>query len=271
MKKIFILFSVVIAFALCSCNNEENARDVVETSQNVQLEESKLLSDLTALNDSLIASQPATKSGTRKILSACSIAGADVGGAYEIGRIGLRVGSLFGPKGAIAGALVGGLIGGVGASYAAYRTTRSNDNILSPDMLASAYISVLEDNPNYSLYYPNDITLRLPTGKTNLQEIGVKHNLILEKLFHNEYSTTSLQDGLSSLEVQILSSEEFIQGYYQTINFYKFSDHTTFVSNDGSVANATMRLYLDALYSYPEDLDDIENLSNNLSFASSTC
>ena len=73
-------------------------------------ESSELIQTLEAVNDNFMANKTEIrgKGWGRKILRVLCVASADIGGAYEGGKIGGKVGALFGPKGAIIGAGVGG-------------------------------------------------------------------------------------------------------------------------------------------------------------------
>lgn len=224
---------------------------------------SSLVNDLKALNDSLIFSQNTeTKGFWSGALTFCAIAGADAAGAYEVGKIGAKVGFLVGNlDGALIGAGIGGLIGGAGASYVAYRSTRST-SIVSPQTVTAAYVAVRQDSPNLSEYSPTQINLNLPENKRHLQEIGAKHNLVLKKLSNQDLSLTPVSEVLTSMETKIIQSSEFEKGYYSILNSYVFGDYDTYVANNGSVGNTVMKLYLDIMNKYPEKANDVEFISN---------
>ena len=211
-----------------------------------------------ALNDSLLLVKTPETRGFGRF---CAVASADIGGGYEIGKIGAKIGSYFGPKGAAAGAVIGGIIGAVGASYAVYKY-EPGSSVVSPETVIDSYIAVAEANPLLTDYYPEVINLELPEEKKDLQEIGVKHNLVLEKLINQEFSSSPLEDVLTSLELDVLTSEEFEEGYYSVLNKYTIDNYDSYVDNDGSTGNIVMKLYVDIINKYPEQLNDVEFVSN---------
>lgn len=214
-----------------------------------------------ALNDSLLLIKDPETRGDG-FLTFCAVASADITGAYEVGKIGAKIGSLIGPKGAAIGAAIGGLIGGAGASYGAYEGLTKSTSVVSSQTVINAYIAVLEDNPLLDDYYPEEVNLELPEEKKDLQEIGVKHNLILEKLTDQEFSSTQIEDVLTSLELEIINSAEFEEGYYSVLDQITIDNYDTYVDNDGSTGNIVMNLYLDIINKYPEQLNDVEFVSN---------
>lgn len=262
MMKFLCSCGLIFAILLSSCSNEEPAYTNIEIESN-QVMKSALVHDLQALNDSLMVSQ---KNDTRGFwsgaLTFCAIAAADAAGAYEVGQIGAKIGFLVGNvDGALIGAGIGGLIGGAGASYSAYRTTRSTV-ILAPQTVTAAYIAVQQDSPNLKEYYPTQITLKLPENKSQLQDIGAKHNLILTKLYNQDLSLTPVSEVLTPIETKIIESADFEKGYYSVLNSYVFGDYDTYITDNGSVGNTVMKLYLDIMNKYPEKANDVEFISN---------
>lgn len=248
---------------MASCSNDYPINDSLsQQTKKTETQVFNVAKEFQALNDSLLLIQnPETRGFWRGVLTFCAVAGADAAGAYEVGKIGCGVGSLFGPNGAVVGALAGGLIGGAGASYVAYCSTRSA-SIVSPQTVTSAYVAVAEENPVYTDYYPEQINLKLPEEKKELQIIGVKHNLILEKLTNQEFSLTPVEEVLTPLEAEIVKSKGFEDGYYSVLNKYIIGDYDTYVENDGSTGNVVMKLYLDIINKYPEEVNDVEFVSN---------
>lgn len=262
MMKFLYSCGLMLVILLSSCSNDEPIIKNKEAGDVIAIE-SALVSDLKALNDSLIISQsPDTRGFWSGTLTFCAIAGADAAGAYEVGKIGAKIGFLVGNvDGALVGAGIGGLIGGAGASYGAYRTTRST-TIVSPQTVTAAYIAVRQDSLNFNEYYPTQIDLNLPEDKRHLQEIGAKHNLVLKKLSNQDLSLTPISEVLTNMETKIIQSSEFENGYYSILNSYVFGDYNTYVENNGSVGNTVMKLYLDIMNKYPEKANDVEFISN---------
>lgn len=246
-----------------SCYREDSFDAMQTSTTKNETRLSTLVDNLQALNDSLLYIQnPDTKGIWKRILRFCAIAGADAAGAYEVGKIGAAVGSLAGPEGAIIGAGIGGLIGGAGASYAVYCSTKANTEILHPQVVASAYIALRESNIDLSKHCLNQIKIKLPESKRTLQEIGAKHNIVLNKLLNQEFSSYSETDVLTPMEVKIIKSKEFETGYYSILESYVVNGHGTYVGDDGSIGNKVMKLYLEILNRYPNKVNDIEFISN---------
>lgn len=260
MKKVILLLSWMLCLALTSCSSEESAPTPQESTVD---ETSVLLCELQAYNDSMLATKDHTSRGFwNSFFKAVSIAGADACGAYEGSKVGGAIGSLAGPQGAAIGAVLGGAICGAGASYTAYCTTRSLAVILAPERVASAYVDVCDSNVCWADYYPEAISLQLPSEHTDLLDVGAKHNLILGKLLTTASTGLKPLESLSTIEVDILASQDFSDGYYATMLQYNSTDNTSFLINDGTKAYKVMLKYIDMLNKFPEGFSDFEKISN---------
>lgn len=255
-KKLFGFLSVVLL--ICSCTNEDNVAVKPEVTPQSS---SDLVVKLTDLNDSLMATDEFVSRNItiRQAYTYTKIAYKDIKGAYRFGKLGLRIGRMFGPEGAATGAVIGGLIGGAGYSYIEYTKsqTRAIDTIASPLQVTQAYVSVIESRPQYNDHTPSKITLKYPTVDTNIQLMGAKHNLVLQKLVDNYLSLTPINKCITSEEEAIITSKEFEDSYYSGLE-----EENTDEETNKDVPDVVMRLYLDVFQTYPDKADDVEFITN---------
>lgn len=256
MKK--VLFGLLSATLLvCSCTSDDIAVSQPEKTP----PSSDLVVKLTELNDSLMTTDEIISRGVTysQAYTYTKIAYKDIKGAYKLGKIGLKIGRVFGPEGAATGAVIGGLIGGAGYSYIEYNKgqSRAINPIASPLQVTQAYVSVVEAAPTYTDYTPTHITLQYPTVNTNTQLMGAKHNLVLQKLVDNDLSLTPINKCLTPEEESIISSKEFEESYYAGLESESNSAET-----DDDVPDVVMRLYLEVFQNYPDKADDVEFITN---------
>ncbi len=252
MKKIISIgfFSAIFLFAAFSCSEEVSS---------VKREKpDELLGTLAEFNENLISARPSS----RGILRVLSVASADVAGAYELGRIGGKVGLFFGGfKGALIGGGVCGLVGGVAASYSAYCTTRSAQINDSKLMVTAAY-AALKVEKEVMLEYPRDnIAVAIPVGYEDVIDVGIKHNIMLDMIRTEPdlLSDVDVNGILSPQEKEILESEEFIENYNRLMPKYASMDVNDYLSaaSVDSVDSRVMGLFLDLYNQYPEDIADV--------------
>lgn len=252
--------SLVLCFVMTSCSNEDGIKAPVQSNGD---EKSELLSRLQAYNDSLLAIHSNSSRGYfTNFLRACYIAVEDAKGAYHGGQIGGQIGSLAGPHGAAVGAAVGAVVCGAGASYGAYIISRASSEIPAPELVTSVYVDVYKSKVVYSDYYPQAISLQLPDGKTDLLEVGAKHNLVLDKLFATSTST-KIKKGAGNLpdeEANVLDSQEFADGYKAALAKLNSEDDSV---DDGTTAGKTMNKYLNLISKSAESFSDFESISND--------
>lgn len=256
MKK--VLFGLLSAVLLvCSCSSDDTVISQPETVPTT----SDLVIKLTELNDSLMTTDEIISRGVTysQAYTYTKIAYKDIKGAYKLGKIGLRIGQVFGPEGATAGAVIGGLIGGAGYSYIEYNKgqSRAINTVSSPLQVTQAYVSVVESAPTYSDYTPTQITLQYPTANTNTQLMGAKHNLVLQKLVDNDLSLTPINKCLTPEEESIITSKEFEDAYYAGLEAENINSDT-----NEDVPDVVMRLYLEVFQNYPDKADDVEFITN---------
>ena len=256
MKKVLFGF-LSCMILICSCSTE--ASNVVENYQTTPT--SEIVYKLGTFNDSLlpISAITARGSGCSETLTYASVAYKDIKGAYKLGKVGFRIGRIFGPNGAVAGAAIGGLIGGAGYSYIEWqkRQSRASFGTTSPLEVTQAYVSVVESEPIYSNFTPTTIAVTYPSVTQDTQLMGAKHNLVLQALVDNNLSRTPIEHCLTAVEDSIISSKEFEEAYYAY-----FEDENINSETNEDVPDAVMSLYLQIFQTYPERANDVEFITN---------
>ena len=218
----------------------------------------ELLEALAEFNEDLISTRPSS----RGFLRFLCVASADVAGAYELGRIGGKIGLFCGGfKGALIGGGVCGLVGGVGASYGAYCGTRSAQIDDSRLMVTAAYAAIKVEE-KVVLEYPRDnITVAMPVGHEDAIDVGIKHNIMLDMIRTESdlLSDIDVNVVLSPQEKEVLESEEFIENYNRLIPKYASLDVNDYLSAAAvdSVDSRVMGLFLDLYNQYPENIADV--------------
>ena len=227
-------------------------------------ESSELIQTLEAVNDNFMANKTEIrgKGWGRKILRVLCVASADIGGAYEGGKIGGKVGALFGPKGAIIGAGVGGTIGAVGASYGAYCGTRSVTIDADYPLVVSAYSYMQENNDLKSLVPSEGILLQIPKEYNRPIEAGVEHNLMLSLLREESSALSRHVNKLSDLELAVTESPEFQKAYNDCIQRAKAITFTPKPAGKDDLGQKVMNLFLNVYTEYPQDQADVNEIIN---------
>lgn len=123
--------------------------------------------------------------------------------------------------------------------------------------VTQAYVSVIESRPQYNDHTPSKITLKYPTVDTNIQLMGAKHNLVLQKLVDNDLSLTPINKCITPEEEAIITSKEIEDSYYSGLE-----EENTDEETDKDVPDVVMRLYLDVFQTYPDKADDVEFITN---------
>ncbi|MDE5812360.1 MAG: hypothetical protein K2H61_08690 [Muribaculaceae bacterium] len=256
MRSRILMMIAILSTILISCSQYDDQQELF-----AQDETSEILAKAESFNDSLLSIKGTTSRGfLSKFARFCAIAGADVAGAYECGKIGGAVGTVGGPTGTVAGAAIGGLIGGVGASYTAHRSTR-NEDFIPIERVVCGYTAVKLEEDVLIDTYPQKIKLKLPEEAISLQEIGLKHNLILKKLQETSDLSPDINQILTPIEKEVLSSSAFVEQYNLTLNkSSNFLEYSKAQSND--VDDRLMSMYLNLFLNFPDKLDDVEFISN---------
>lgn len=254
--------ALFIAISVSSCQKEENIKQK-DAVNHEALMSSPLVRELKAFNDSLINSQIVQTRGFWSTLGKiCAIAGADATGAWECGKIGAEIGEFFGPQGWLIATGTGALIGAIGGSFLAGRGCKSVGTVSNKDVVA-AYATLVEKNVNIHEFYPKYIKLNLPEDKVILQDIGAKHNIALDNLRNGELSSIPATKALSSTEIEVVFSPKYEEKYYQILDRCASGDVNAYMSNPETISDVVMKLYLNILVCYPQQLKDVEFITNS--------
>lgn len=260
MKKSFLGFMlVVMSVFMFSCEKEDKMNNTFNSKSSTTLE------ILKEFNDSLSV-DPACE--TKGFLRFIAVASADVTGAYELGKIGVKIGALGGLKGALIGGAIGGIIGGVGASYGAYCGTKpetaSTLDFPTVNMLVTNYSYVTISDSLLFQYTEDDIKLNFPE-EFNDEAIrtGKMHNLILD-ISIDEGELQNIDNQLTDMEKSVIYSDEFLCEYDKIINNFIDLDleDPEYIYADGTVESSVMQLFLDIYNKYPENCEDVNFIIN---------
>lgn len=280
----YLILSLTGLLGLASCAKESVVTPINPSP--IISEHSLLVQRLQSVNDSLLL-QGALSTEPRGIWSRVAkfltVSAADIGGAYEIGGIGAKVGAIAGPKGAVVGAAIGGTIGAVGASYGAYRGVRGGYSVVEkiPDadlrnaQLEKALQEHLEEYPSStlplvltaysithtpearSLSYKDGEALGLSKEFAHCIDLSKEHNAMLE-IIQNKKNRQQDLYSLSAEEVRILFHPSLLKAYEQSPQIA-----TKILSqraSDNYLESKVMKLFLSIYKQYPNSKEDIEEL-----------
>lgn len=266
--KNYIYIIVILCSVLSSCN-KDIVEDTCSNNSTDIVQESLLLNDISNFNDSLLSSNQVTKTYNRQqIMEGMAIVVSDAIGAYRIGKIGAKVGTFFGHP--AIGASIGALIGGAYSSYNCYNALNStraeiNNNQLEPIEVAAAYVPALEQESLIDENLPKQIILDYSTDNEEYIETGAKHNIIVKNLQLNNFVIDSdIEKLLSVEEVEILTSEEFIQGYDSVVCSLKECIIKGEIpqDTDNDVSSLLMNHFFEILETYSDKANDVEFIIN---------
>lgn len=269
MKKLAFLF-LAISMCFLSCSFEEQTSEL-ESTQTYMFADSKLIQDLTGINDCLLSECAVTRGWTGK--QWLNVVSADIGGAYNGGSRGSRIGGIIGlcmgspHMGTVFGAFVGGVICGAGASWMAspdptmitYEETSQIFNCMISESLMTISRNsetIFNDFEEFDL---DDETLSSVCLEQNQLNVGRMHNIIL-----------SVFDGSITIDVpQELSVEDtlynaIIESEDMANLFDEINENTlnnTSLSID-SKADYAMKLFEDLFTQYVETEKDVVYIIN---------
>ncbi len=284
MKKYLLIIVAALGLAACSSNNEPKCDEFVQPMQTTSV----TLNQLKHLNDSVEVAlgQVTTRSWQRNTVVALN----DIYGGYNWGKKGAQIGGIVGSifpsignaTGTVSGAVIGAVIGASKYSYKAYKKLPGASEIFetpSLDDMKSVYCSVrseelIDDGENEEIY-----NLDFPVGLDSIENIGIYHNLALDELIARENMPVALSDPdldvddpiiiapsyeLTQIESLVVDSDDFIEFYNSTINDEFNGDMSSLDFDNNSVADSVMRLYMELIYSYGDNvtLQDIINVTN---------
>ncbi len=263
MKKICFLCAVILCTMLLvvssSCSKEGSLKLPEE-----KIENSELVQTLKSVNNDFMANKQEVrgKGWGKKFLRVLCVATADVGGGYEIGKIGAKVGALAGPEGAVAGAVIGGTIGAVGASYGAYCGTRSVTVDEDFPLVISAYSYMQENKELKSLVSSEGIALQIPKEYKRPIEAGIEHNFMLSLLREKSANLSAHTNRLSKFERTVTESSEFKEAYNNCIERAKGITFVPREASENEVGQKVMNLFLKIYSSYPQNQTDVNDIIN---------
>lgn len=242
-----------------SCSKDESLK-----LPKKEIESSELVQILESVNNDFMANKPEVrgKGWEAKFLQVLCVAAADVGGGYEIGKIGAKIGAFAGPKGAVAGAVIGGTIGAVGASYGAYCGTRSVTVNEDYPLVISAYSYMQENKELKSLVSSEGIALQIPKEYKRPVEAGIEHNLMLSLLREESANLSAHVNRLSNLERTVTESSEFKEAYNSCIERARAITFIPREAAENEIGQKVMNLFLKIYSSYPENQTDVNDIIN---------
>lgn len=242
-----------------SCSKDESLK-----LPKKEIESSELVQILESVNNDFMANKPEVrgKGWEAKFLQVLCVAAADVGGGYEIGKIGAKIGAFAGPKGAVAGAVIGGTIGAVGASYGAYCGTRSVTVNEDYPLVISAYSYMQENKELKSLVSSEGIALQIPKEYKRPVEAGIEHNLMLSLLREESANLSAHVNHLSNLERTVTESSEFKEAYNSCIERARAITFIPREAAENEIGQKVMNLFLKIYSSYPENQTDVNDIIN---------
>ncbi|WP_449026178.1 hypothetical protein [Porphyromonas endodontalis] len=260
-----ICFSCVVTlctmlFVMSSSCSKDNSLKLPEE----KIESSELVQTLESVNNDFMANKQEVR-GTgwkKKFLRVLGVAAADIGGGYEIGKIGAQIGALAGPKGAAAGAVIGGTVGAVGASYTAYCGMRSATMNEDYPLVISAYSYMQENKELKSLVASEGIALQIPKEYKRPIEAGIEHNLMLSLLREKSAHLSAHTNQLSKFERTVTESSEFKEAYNKCTERAKAITFVPREASENEIGQKVMNLFLKIYSNYPQNQTDVNDIIN---------
>lgn len=284
-----LLTTVILAIGFVACNSSDEVISVIdnnESSENTHL----ILKQLKEVNDSISQKHISSRANPKNVL----LASADICGALEGGRWGIKDGSFLGSMcpdigtigGGFIGCLIGSSFGSIGASYVEYcRQNCGGYSIILPkiDDVAKVYCMNYDLNANNGSYN-NDFEniLELPFGLDSLENVGKYHNLSLTTLINSDNGVVCLGNGddlsnpyddviegpgtlikLSDFERDVIYSESYIMDFNQYMK--ALAENGGYRVNGSDVVYSIINLYIEAIecYNGVSDINDVVSLTND--------
>lgn len=273
MKKLFIL-SMLFACLSVSCNK---VQETITPSVEVKTAPI-LISNLRALNDSLIGTRPRTKLDDvqKGLIATVDAAGAYYG--YSQGKsIGFWIGLATGHPalGKVIGGAVGGLFIGAACSYIAYKGVSHAPNTAIYNHTLNAIIDAnLIDTIDFgsgdsSNGSGDNLHIDFPEDGSEGNNVGSGHNTALGEMLEGEPGDGihELPDytGNRAIAMQVLTSDDFKSSLNQTINDYFYVNGEfalpSSVSGDDPVSEV-VNLYFELNNEYVNSLEDSIMITN---------
>lgn len=290
MKNYLCIIACIITFV--SCNNNE-----LEAKQDKKvLHESQLILNLQSFNSQLVYN-PDTRGWRDWII----VAYEDAKGAYRGGRVGLRIGAMFGGHGATIGAVAGGLIVGAAASYGVWPRSESKciqiQELYDNQMVMLQAANSISNDELRKIKYDADVNIDLPAKYTYLEDVGALHNGALQVASYKTLtrSSSDINSGgeafnnllikcveektgeidltsINNTALEIVKNKEF-KSNYQAIVYDAITNvglpndlHATnspeIEDEFSPIGDMIMELFKDAYTKYPEKIEDYDFLVN---------
>ncbi len=227
---------------------------------------------LQSINDSLMRSRSGSEArGVSSVARFLGVATADISGALKFGKLGGRIGSIFGPKGTVVGATIGAVAGGAGYSYVAYESTRPR-RALNPDSVKVGNWTLVSpiaidfskdpfDDENSSQWGMTK-SLQFPDRFKHVQRRGAEHNAVLDVIRNgnSKYWECEMPE-LTEEEKSIINSPELASEYQRDIELIECGN-MKYGQTDDPMTNVAIGLFLEVYNSYPQNGDDVVELVN---------
>lgn len=280
MKKILCSFTSMLML-LSSCGNvlevNPDEREASKTLAPTQFVDSKLITELSAFNDSLLTEVTNSRGWSAKQWIA--VASADLGGAWRGGKfgakVGFQIGTFFGNPhtGAAFGAFLGGAICGAGASWLASPDSRATKDIdyqtiaLLCNRSLGDGLTIIDDNLTLTPVGEDKVNLtpkileQVELDKSHLT-VGKMHNILLSALDGSvSISGASISNMDDPIYQSVLKSSEMVEIFDQVK--YDLAAGTLFSGE--TKADYAMKLFEDIFTRYSQDGMDVVLIINKYS------
>lgn len=275
MKKIFkVIATILVAvLSLVGCNKEpkNGSSNDVQQENSVNVCNSPLLSDLSALNRSIENDMGMSTKATAKQVASVAIAdiGGAVSGAKGGAKIGAMVGTFFGNPitGSVFGAFLGGVACGAFCSWAASPdNTKAGIKQMEYSVVSETCITAINQvdkiqfNDFDKVINPEKSIIEKTIIDDSALKVGKLHNVVLASL-NGEIQLDNnivIENDETELSKSILSSAEMKE---------LFSTVTTNVANenylfDNSLSAAVVSLFNEVLQKCAENCEDVSTIIN---------
>lgn len=282
MKKLFKFSMLTIALIasnalFVSCSTEEEELQL-EEQMSTKFPDSKLIQDLTSLNDDLMLNCTKTRGWTTR--QTLNVAIADISGAYNGGKgggvVGAKIGLCLGSPitGSVFGAFLGGVICGAGASWLAAPETRA----VTPTLTYSTVSQVCD------LTIDGDLTVNtacLKTTPVSLEKIELEDEIVSSVTLEEKQLNVgkmhnvilSVLDGSTTIDdSKVVTSKDTLYNTIITSDEMEclFEEMKTNANNgdfynEDTKANYVMKLFEEIFTKYSSDNHDVVYIINEYS------
>ncbi|MCQ2166176.1 MAG: hypothetical protein MJY49_01930 [Bacteroidales bacterium] len=274
MKKTFLVTATIViaVLSLVGCNkgSKNGSPNDVQQENSVNVCNSPLLSDLSALNSSIENDMGISTKATAKQVASIAIAdiGGAVSGAKGGAKIGAMVGTFFGNPitGSVFGAFLGGVACGAFCSWAASPDTKAGIKQMEYSVVSETCITAINQvdkiqfNDFDKVINPKKSIIEKTIIDDSALKVGKLHNVVLASL-NGEIQLDNnivIENDETALSESILSSAEMKE---------LFSTVTTNIANgnylfDNSLSVAVVSLFNEVLQKCAENCEDVSTIIN---------